>query len=288
MVMTQRNLQGGEILKKRILFVDDEATIRLTLAAILTKEGFEVTAVGSVPEALQAIQTDPFDILLSDLNIGQPGDGFTVVSAMRRVQPRALTYILTGFPDFENALAAIRSQVDDFFTKPVDVAKLIQTFRASTPVPQQMRRPVSAKKISMIIRENRERVVESWAARCSAHEELSKVRLSESELIDHVPELLLEIADRIDIHPEEASTLAVDVAAKHGIARCREGYSLPMLLVESAILERTLSELMQENLLSIEISTLIPDLHQMSDAINCAVETAVRAFLQYVSGEQPM
>lgn len=36
----------------------------------------------------------------------------------------------------------------------------------------------------------------------------------------------------------------------------------------------------------IEISTLIPDLHQMSDAINCAVESAVRAFLQHVSGEQ--
>lgn len=72
-------------MKKRILFVDDEATIRLTLAAILTKEGFDVTAVGGVPEALQAIQADPFDILLSDLNIGQPGDGFTVVSAMRRV-----------------------------------------------------------------------------------------------------------------------------------------------------------------------------------------------------------
>jgi YesN/AraC family two-component response regulator len=258
----------------------------MTLAAILSKEGFDVTTVGSVPEALQTIQTDQFDILLSDLNIGQPGDGFTVVSAMRRVQPRALTYILTGYPDFENALAAIRNQVDDFFTKPVDVVRLIQTFRESSPAPQQLRRPVSAKKISMIIRENRDRVVESWVARCSSNEELSRVRLSRNELIEHIPELLLEIADRIDIHPEEASTPAVEVAAKHGISRCRQGYSLPMLLVESAILEKTLSELMQENLLSIEISTLIPDLHQMSDAINCAVETAVRTFLQQVSGER--
>jgi len=268
---------------KRILFVDDEATIRLTLAAILTKEGFDVTAVASVPEALQAIQTDQFDILLSDLNIGQPGDGFTVVSAMRRVQPRTPTYILTGYPDFENALAAIRSQVDDFFTKPVDVVKLVQTFRGALPAPQHLRHPVSAKKISTIIRENREQVVESWAARCSANEELSRVRLSRSELVEHVPQLLLEIADRIETHPEGASETAVEVAVKHGISRCRQGYALPMLLVEAAILEKTLSELMQENLLSIEISTLIPDLHQMSDAINCAVETAVRAFLQQFS-----
>ncbi|MGA7521287.1 MAG: hypothetical protein WBW84_02325 [Acidobacteriaceae bacterium] len=40
---------------------------------------------------------------------------------------------------------------------------------------------------------------------------------------------------------------------------------------------------MQEHLLSIEFSTLIPDLHEMSDAINCAVETPVRAFLQHAS-----
>jgi CheY-like chemotaxis protein len=226
------------------------------------------------------MQNDQFDILLSDLNIGQPGDGFTVVSAMRRVQPRALSYILTGYPDFENALAAIRSQVDDFFTKPVDVARLIETFRGAVPAPPRVRRPVSAKKISTIIRENRDRVVESWAARCSANEELSTVRLSRSELVEHAPELLLEIADRIEIHPEQPSKWAVEVAAKHGISRCRQGYALPMLLVESSILETTLSDLMQENLLSIEISTLIPDLHQMSDAINGAVETAVRAFLQ--------
>ena len=44
-----------------------------------------------------------FDVLLSDLNIGQPGDGFTVVSAMRRVQPKAATFILTGYPDFDTA-----------------------------------------------------------------------------------------------------------------------------------------------------------------------------------------
>lgn len=89
--------------KKRFLFVDDEANIRLTLPAILETRGFTVTVASSVAEALSAIQHLPFDILLSDLNIGQPGDGFKVVSAMRRIQPQAATFILTGYPDFESA-----------------------------------------------------------------------------------------------------------------------------------------------------------------------------------------
>src|SRR5438270_12906181 len=91
--------------------------IRRTLPEILRREGFEVTVAATVPEALEHIQREPFDILISDLNIGEPGDGFTVVSAMRRSQPDAATFILTGFPDFDTALKAIRSQVDDYLVK---------------------------------------------------------------------------------------------------------------------------------------------------------------------------
>ena len=114
----------------RILFVDDEAGIRNTLKPILEQHGFEVTAAATVPEALEHMNHATFDVLLSDLNIGQPGDGFTVVSAMRRVQPQAATFILTGYPDFDTALQAIRSQVDDYLLKPTDVPTLIHTIQS--------------------------------------------------------------------------------------------------------------------------------------------------------------
>src|SRR5580700_11500494 len=109
----------------KLLFVDDDDALRRALGAVLTHHGFLLTAVSSVPEALELISTQKFDVLLSDLNIGEPGDGFTVVSAMRRVQPDAATFILTGYPDFESALRAIRNQVDDYFTKPADITPLV-------------------------------------------------------------------------------------------------------------------------------------------------------------------
>src|SRR3954452_20799379 len=108
----------------RVLFVDDEPNIRLTMPAILKMHEFDVTACATVAEALVAMQRDQFDVLIADLNIGQPGDGFTVVSAMRRGQPDAVTLILTGYPAFESALEAIRSQVDDYLVKPADVELL--------------------------------------------------------------------------------------------------------------------------------------------------------------------
>src|SRR5690349_13219873 len=94
--------------KIKILFADDEPAIRITLGAILQQEGFEVTLAATVPEALGYINQNAYDVLLADLNIGERSDGFTLISAMRRVQPHAVTLILTGYPDFETALHAIR------------------------------------------------------------------------------------------------------------------------------------------------------------------------------------
>jgi DNA-binding NtrC family response regulator len=89
-----------ENISKRLLLVDDEASIRATLPLILQQRGFHVNVAASVPEAIQKIQNHNFDAVLSDLNIGQPGDGFTVVRALRKVNPRCVAIILTGYPRF--------------------------------------------------------------------------------------------------------------------------------------------------------------------------------------------
>jgi DNA-binding NtrC family response regulator len=109
----------------RVLFVDDEPGICVTIPEILRQHGFSVTAVGTVNEALAEITSAQFDVLISDLNFDHPADGFIVVSAMRRTQPNCVTLILTGFPGFETALEALRNQVDDYLIKPTDVPTLV-------------------------------------------------------------------------------------------------------------------------------------------------------------------
>src|SRR6266536_6621518 len=116
--------------RKRLLFVDDEPSIRLPLPPVLEDYGFEVTAAGSVAEAVDKIESAHFDVLLSDLNIGEEGDGFHVVKAMRRRQPHCITLILTGYPAFESALLAIRHQVDDYLVKPADIDVLVKTINS--------------------------------------------------------------------------------------------------------------------------------------------------------------
>jgi len=62
---------------------------RFWLGTILETRGYEVTTAGTVAEALAAIQRQSYDVLLSDLNIGEPYDGFTVASATRCLHPNA-------------------------------------------------------------------------------------------------------------------------------------------------------------------------------------------------------
>jgi len=115
--------------RTRILFVDDEPNIRLTLPPILEQHGFEVKAAGTVAEALNEISASRFDVLISDLNVGENGDGFSVVSEMRKRQPDCITMILTGYPAFESAVEALHHRVDDYVVKPVDVDSLVSSLR---------------------------------------------------------------------------------------------------------------------------------------------------------------
>ena len=79
----------------------------------------------SVSEALAAIRSHPFDVLLSDINIDRESDGFTVVEAMRQANPDCVTILLTGYPAFETAVRSIRAEADDYFTKPADLNAIV-------------------------------------------------------------------------------------------------------------------------------------------------------------------
>lgn len=116
-------------LRHRILFVDDEPNIRLTLPPVLEQHGFEVKTAATVAEAVAQINASRFDVLISDLNVGEEGDGFRVVGAMREKQPDCITLILTGYPAFETAVEALHHRVDDYVVKPVDVEFLVSSLR---------------------------------------------------------------------------------------------------------------------------------------------------------------
>src|SRR6202451_591632 len=81
----------------KVLLVDDDEAIREMMTATLAHKGFDVVAAANVTEALKLITTKNFDVLITDLHMPNPSDGFAVITAMRHIQPKALTLLVSGY-----------------------------------------------------------------------------------------------------------------------------------------------------------------------------------------------
>ena len=121
----------------KILLAEDGDAVRAMLQEALQRDGFEVLTEASVNEALSCIIGQDVDVLLTDLHMPNAGDGFTLVTAMRNAHPKALTLVLSGFPQVEAAMSAILLQADEILTKEIELALLRETIRLGLVQPQR-------------------------------------------------------------------------------------------------------------------------------------------------------
>lgn len=104
----------------RILVVDDESAMVQTLARGLGKRGFSVIAEASGPRALEHIEREELDAVLTDLAM-RPMGGLELCERSRALRPDLPVLVLTAFGSMETAVAALRIGAYDFLSKPVDL-----------------------------------------------------------------------------------------------------------------------------------------------------------------------
>lgn len=256
----------------RILFVDDEPSLVQTMPQILRRSGYQVTAAGTVNEALSQIVSAPFDVLISDLNIGEPGDGLMVVSAMRRTQPECVTLILTGYPGFETALEAIRRQVDDYLVKPAAIPTLLKVIEEKLAGPRTAKAAAN-KRLFHLLREKKLEITRRTLAEIKADPLLGVLAISDEERIEHTPRTLEELAAILESAvPEQGKDLVG--AVKHGVNHVK--YTAPQVATHVRLLERAIYDVIHENLLSLNLSYLIFELKQLNDILGLQLEDALR------------
>jgi response regulator RpfG family c-di-GMP phosphodiesterase len=101
----------------RVLVVDDESTARKLLSLILNGPAFRCISANSGEEALVALQREPFDAVISDLNM--PGiSGLELLSEVRGCYPGMAFLVVTGTDDVDVGVAAMRTGADDYLVKP--------------------------------------------------------------------------------------------------------------------------------------------------------------------------
>jgi DNA-binding NtrC family response regulator len=115
--------------KPRVLVVDDEAAVLFTYRMILEQQGYEVTAAATSREAMKAIETTDFDLVLCDFSLEQQHTGFEVIEAARVRRPDLPSVLLTGYASIETADSAKHQNIKVLF-KPIDIQEFLGTTNA--------------------------------------------------------------------------------------------------------------------------------------------------------------
>jgi CheY-like chemotaxis protein len=112
----------------RILVVDDDAVFREELSELLQDDGHTVTAVPSVPKALESLEDDEVDVVLTDLKMPRQG-GLELLREVRNRWPRTLVVMVTGHASIETALDAMKLGAFDYLRKPFRMEQVRQTLQ---------------------------------------------------------------------------------------------------------------------------------------------------------------
>ncbi len=114
--------------KRRVLVIDDEKAIRETLSAILSDEGYAVTAVASGEEGLRRLLEETHDLIFLDVWL-KDRDGLSILEAAGPRLRQVPVVMISGHANVEMAVRALRLGADDFLEKPLSLERVLLTAR---------------------------------------------------------------------------------------------------------------------------------------------------------------
>jgi YesN/AraC family two-component response regulator len=235
---------------------------------------------------LKLITTESFDVLITDLHMPSPSDGFAVITAMRHLQPKALTLLVSGYPDVKSAMEAILLEADEIIVKPFEAKKLADLVRDKL-LTSTLAVPTSKERVAEILQRCTGLIVEDWLMRVKKNAELSRVALSDDERTGYLPKLIDDLIARLrlpHITVEEGDSINSDAAVAHGKLRRSQGYTSAMLVQDSRILQVTLFGTLQKNLGALDFSLVLPDVMTIADEVDSQLTQAMEGYMD-VAGQ---
>jgi CheY-like chemotaxis protein len=263
----------------KILLVDDNESIRESLKEVLEFNQFLVTTAADVSEAIHLIDTEAFDVLLSDLHMPGAGDGFTVISAMRHKHPNAITLLFTGYPALKEAMSAILLQADEILVKPMPIPEMVSSIRERLGK-RVARRPANTERVASILERDALTTIANWLSAVNTDNELSLIRLSDEQRTGHLPQLIRELVHRLRVPRSLGTKQASEAALLHGKVRRSQGYSIPMIIEESRILQVSIFNTLQTNLSVVDFSLLLIDVMTIADEVDSQLKQTIVSFAE--------
>jgi DNA-binding NtrC family response regulator len=114
--------------RSSILIVDDDRSIRTSLAAILEQEGYDVDTAENGAQAIDKSNSKSFDLALVDMRLPDMM-GSDLLNRLKERTPKTAKIIVTGYPTLQNAISSVNEEADAYLVKPVGAEILLETIR---------------------------------------------------------------------------------------------------------------------------------------------------------------
>ena len=149
--------------RARILVVDDDESIRKTLANILEEKGYSVDTAENGREAIRKSKAKFYNLALIDIRLPDM-EGTKLLTAMKEATPRMVKIIVTGYPSLQNAIEAVNKGADAYILKPFNVESVLNTIKEHLKKQQEAKK-YSEEKVAEFI-ETRVREIEEDKILC--------------------------------------------------------------------------------------------------------------------------
>jgi len=142
----------------KILIIDDEESIRKSLAAVLEEKGYLVDMAENGQVAVEKSKTKAYNLALIDIRL--PGmEGTELLTAIKENTPDMVGIIVTGYPSLQNAIEAVNKGADGYIVKPFAIDVLLDMVKKHLKIQQETRK-YSEQKVAEFI-ETRAKELES-------------------------------------------------------------------------------------------------------------------------------
>ena len=126
-----------------ILVIDDEPDLRTLYELTLLREGYQVTTAGTVLQAHEALQTERFNLVITDMRLPD-GTGTEILKAIKQQQRPERCLVITAYGSAENAVESLKAGAFDYLTKPVDLKQFRTVVAEALRERQNKGKPPSA------------------------------------------------------------------------------------------------------------------------------------------------
>ena len=115
-------------IKAKILVVDDDEGIRKVITTALNDEFYITDTASNGKEAIEKSKTTLYNLAIIDIHLPDM-EGTQLLSELKDTTPKMRKIIVTGYPEVQNAIAAVKKEANDYITKPVNIDVLISSIK---------------------------------------------------------------------------------------------------------------------------------------------------------------